>query len=130
MTVSDIALAANVSHRTVSRTASRLFPGKMANGHRTTFSKEEAVKLMGELRKPGFVVVDQPGQNGKVAGQNGKLPSGAQMRVMLDAVKAKVISHGRGDKVRIFKMRRRKHYRKSQGHRQNYTEIEILGIAA
>jgi large subunit ribosomal protein L21 len=45
-------------------------------------------------------------------------------------VKAKVISHGRGEKVRIFKMRRRKHYRKSQGHRQNYTEIEILGIAA
>ena len=46
------------------------------------------------------------------------------------SVKAKVVSHGRGDKVHIFKMRRRKHYRKSQGHRQNYTEIEILGIAA
>jgi len=45
------------------------------------------------------------------------------------SVKAKIVSHGRGDKVRIFKMRRRKHYRKSQGHRQNYTEIEILGIA-
>ena len=44
------------------------------------------------------------------------------------AVTAKVISHGRGDKVRIFKMRRRKHYRKNQGHRQNYTEIEIVGI--
>jgi large subunit ribosomal protein L21 len=45
------------------------------------------------------------------------------------SVKAKVLGHGRGDKVHIFKMRRRKHYRKSQGHRQNYTEIEILGIA-
>ena len=45
------------------------------------------------------------------------------------SVKAKVVSQGRADKVRIFKMRRRKHYRKSQGHRQNYTEIEILGIA-
>ena len=44
------------------------------------------------------------------------------------AVTAKVVSHGRGDKVRIYKMRRRKHYRKSQGHRQNYTEIEIVGI--
>jgi large subunit ribosomal protein L21 len=43
-------------------------------------------------------------------------------------VKAKVIAHGRGDKVRIFKMQRHKHYRKSQGHRQNFTEIEILGI--
>jgi large subunit ribosomal protein L21 len=45
-------------------------------------------------------------------------------------VTAKVLAHGRGDKVHIYKMRRRKHYRKSQGHRQNYTEIEILGIAA
>ena len=45
-------------------------------------------------------------------------------------VKAKVLAQGRGDKVRIFKLHRRKHYRKSQGHRQNYTEIEILGIAA
>ena len=45
------------------------------------------------------------------------------------SVRAKVIAHGRGDKVRIFKMRRRKHYRKTQGHRQNYTEIEILDIA-
>jgi large subunit ribosomal protein L21 len=43
-------------------------------------------------------------------------------------VTAKVVAHGRGDKVRIFKMRRRKHYRKTQGHRQNYTEIEIVGI--
>ena len=46
------------------------------------------------------------------------------------SVKVKVLAHGRGEKVRIFKMRRRKHYRKSQGHRQNFTEIEILGIAA
>ncbi|NNM82961.1 MAG: 50S ribosomal protein L21 [Burkholderiales bacterium] len=45
------------------------------------------------------------------------------------SVKATVISHGRGEKVRIFKMRRRKHYRKSQGHRQNYTEIRIDGIS-
>ena len=44
------------------------------------------------------------------------------------SVKAKVIGHGRGDKIDIFEMRRRKHYRKSQGHRQNYTEIEILAI--
>ena len=45
-------------------------------------------------------------------------------------VKARVLKHGRGDKVRVFKLNRRKHYRRSQGHRQNYTEIEILGIAA
>jgi large subunit ribosomal protein L21 len=44
------------------------------------------------------------------------------------AVTVKVVGHGRGEKVRIYKMRRRKHYRKTQGHRQNYTEIEIVGI--
>ena len=44
-------------------------------------------------------------------------------------VTAKVVAHGRHDKVNIFKMRRRKHYRKSQGHRQNYTELEIAGIS-
>ena len=45
------------------------------------------------------------------------------------SVKAMVVAHGRGEKVKIFKMRRRKHYRKTQGHRQNYTEIQISGIS-
>jgi large subunit ribosomal protein L21 len=45
-------------------------------------------------------------------------------------VTAKVVAHGRGEKVRIFKMRRRKHYQKHQGHRQNFTEIEISAINA
>jgi large subunit ribosomal protein L21 len=45
------------------------------------------------------------------------------------AIKATVVAHGRGDKVRIFKMRRRKHYQKRQGHRQNYTELFIAEIA-
>jgi large subunit ribosomal protein L21 len=43
-------------------------------------------------------------------------------------VKATVLSHGRGEKLQIFKMRRRKHYRKHQGHRQGYTELKIDGI--
>ena len=43
-------------------------------------------------------------------------------------VKATVLGHGRGDKVRIFKMRRRKHLQKSQGHRQSYTEVRIDDI--
>ena len=46
------------------------------------------------------------------------------------SVKATVVSHGRGEKVKIFKMRRRKHYQKHQGHRQNYTELRIDSIAA
>ncbi|WP_147693519.1 50S ribosomal protein L21 [Vogesella mureinivorans] len=44
-------------------------------------------------------------------------------------VQATVVSHGRGEKVRIFKMRRRKHYQKHQGHRQNFTEIRIDAIS-
>ena len=44
------------------------------------------------------------------------------------AVTATVVSQGKGEKIRIFKMRRRKHYRKTQGHRQPYTEIRIDSI--
>ena len=44
------------------------------------------------------------------------------------SVQAKVLAQGRHDKVRIFKLRRRKHYQKHQGHRLNFTEIEITGI--
>ena len=44
-------------------------------------------------------------------------------------VTAKVVGHGRADKIRIIKFRRRKHHRKQMGHRQHYTEIEITGIA-
>ena len=43
-------------------------------------------------------------------------------------VKATVLAHGRGEKVKIFKMRRRKHYQKTQGHRQNFTEVRIDDI--
>ena len=41
-----------------------------------------------------------------------------------------VVAHGKHDKVRIFKMRRRKHYQKRQGHRQQFTELQIGAIAA
>lgn len=43
-------------------------------------------------------------------------------------VTAEVVSHGRGDKVKIIKFRRRKHSMKRQGHRQWYTEVKITGI--
>ena len=46
------------------------------------------------------------------------------------AVKATVLTHGKHDKVRIFKMRRRKHYQKRQGHRQQFTELQIASIEA
>ncbi|MFA5626949.1 MAG: 50S ribosomal protein L21 [Thiohalomonadaceae bacterium] len=45
-------------------------------------------------------------------------------------VTASVKSQGRDDKITIIKFRRRKHYRKQQGHRQYYTELQITGIQA
>ena len=46
------------------------------------------------------------------------------------SVEATVVGHGRGDKVIVFKMKRRKNYRRRNGHRQDYTEIKIDGIVA
>ena len=45
-------------------------------------------------------------------------------------VTAEVVKHGRGDKVKIVKFRRRKHSRKQQGHRQWFTEVKITAINA
>ena len=45
-------------------------------------------------------------------------------------VTATVVSHGRGEKIKIFKMRRRKHYQKHGGHRQAYTELQISSVNA
>ena len=45
-------------------------------------------------------------------------------------VTAEVVTHGRGDKVKIIKFRHRKHHRKQMGHRQYFTEVKITGISA
>lgn len=45
-----------------------------------------------------------------------------------EKVEAKVLSHGKADKIRVFKMKAKKRYSKAQGHRQTYTELEIISI--
>lgn len=45
-------------------------------------------------------------------------------------VKAEVVDHGRGDKIKIIKFRRRKHHMKHMGHRQDFTKVKILTIQA
>lgn len=45
-------------------------------------------------------------------------------------VKAKVLTHVKGDKVRVFKKKRRKGYQKSNGHRQQFSQIQIEEIVA
>ena len=69
------------------------------------------------------IVIDQV----LAVGQGSGLQVGTPL-VLGASVTVTVISHGRGDKIRIFKMRRRKHYQKRQGHRQNYTELQIGAI--
>jgi large subunit ribosomal protein L21 len=63
-----------------------------------------------------------------MVGGDGEMQMGAPL-LSGASVKATVLAQGRGDKIRIFKMRRRKHYRKSQGHRQHYTEVQISNIS-
>ena len=43
-------------------------------------------------------------------------------------VRAEVVAHDRGEKVRIYKFRRRKNYRRQGGHRQWFTSVKITGI--
>lgn len=43
-------------------------------------------------------------------------------------VEGEVVRHGRGKKIIVFKFRRRKNYRKKQGHRQAFTEVKVTGI--
>ncbi|MBL8320106.1 MAG: 50S ribosomal protein L21 [Burkholderiaceae bacterium] len=71
------------------------------------------------------VVIDQV----LAIGDGADLKVGAPMLAGV-TIKAKVLSHGLRDKVRIFKMRRRKHYQRHGGHRQPYTELEIGTLTA
>ena len=71
------------------------------------------------------VVLDQVLMVGEGEGVRLGQPTLAGATVM-----ATVVSQGRHPKVKIFKMRRRKHYQKHQGHRQNYTELRIESIVA
>jgi len=61
--------------------------------------------------------------DGKQVAIGSPLVSGAK-------VTAEVLEHGRGKKIRIIKLKRRKHHMKHQGHRQNYTQVKITGITA
>jgi large subunit ribosomal protein L21 len=55
--------------------------------------------------------------------------SGADAKIGGDAtIKAKIVGHGRGDKIIVFKKKRRKQYKRKQGHRQGFTEITIEKI--
>ena len=71
------------------------------------------------------IVIDQV----LAVGEGAELQVGTPL-VAGASVRATVLAQGRHDKVRIFKMRRRKHYQKHGGHRQTYTELQIGSINA
>lgn len=56
------------------------------------------------------------------------LGSGKDLKLGEGTVKATVVGHGKADKVIVFKKKRRKQYKRKQGHRQGYTEIKIEKI--
>lgn len=85
--------------------------------------KIKVEKIAGEVGQE--IVLDQV----LVVGSGADLKVGAPW-VAGASVKATVVTQGKHDKVLIFKMRRRKHYRKSQGHRQTFTELEIGAVTA
>jgi len=66
----------------------------------------------------------------RTGGKQYRVSKGEKLKVVKGAsVKAKVLRHGLADKVVTFKMRRRKNSKRTRGHRQGYTEIEVTGIA-
>ena len=90
-----------------------------------TGGKQFAVEAGQTVRVPSI---------GEEAGMKIEIPAlvlgaGKDAKVGSDAtVSATVISHGKGDKVIVFKKKRRKQYKRKQGHRQGYTEIQIEKI--
>jgi large subunit ribosomal protein L21 len=75
-----------------------------------------------------------PGQPGETVTFNDVLMLGGEQAkigtptVAGAKVEAQIMGHDRGAKIIIFKFRRRKNYRRKQGHRQPYTELKITGI--
>jgi len=63
-----------------------------------------------------------------IVGEGADIKVGAPL-VAGGKVSAKVVSQGRDEKIMIIKFRRRKHYRRTQGHRQAFTEVEITSIS-
>jgi large subunit ribosomal protein L21 len=78
-----------------------------------------------ELEVGGSIDFDQVLLIGQGAGTKVGTPLVAGAKVS-----GKVVSHGRGKKLIVYKFRRRKMYRRKNGHRQPFTEVQITGISA
>jgi large subunit ribosomal protein L21 len=93
-----------------------------------TGGKQYRVKQGDRLRVEKLVAeVGQEVELGDVLARG----EGSELKFGNDAagpVKVKVVRHGRGPKIQIWKSKRRKGYQKRQGHRQDFTEILVVSI--
>ncbi len=95
----------------------------VTGGKQYRVAQGETLKIEKLLAEPG-TVIDFP----VLMIANGEELHMGEPVVKKAKVQAEVLSHGRADKVMIIKFRRRKHYRKQQGHRQWFTEVKITDI--
>ena len=61
-------------------------------------------------------------------GNDGKAVKGVEKKLAKAKVTGEIVRHGKGDKIVVFKFKRRKNYAKKQGHRQGFTEVKINDI--
>ena len=89
-----------------------------------TGGKQFVVEEGGTLRVPSIAA-----ETGETIELSALLANSGGEPVVGDAkVTATVVNHGRGEKVLVFKKKRRKHYKRKQGHRQGFTTIKIDSI--
>ena len=84
----------------------------------------------GDVVKIESVRVGQ--QDGRVQRRSGRFSGepGSVAKPSSAKVTAEVVGEGRGDKILVFHLKRKKQYKKMQGHRQNFTEVRIKAIEA
>jgi len=93
-------------------------------GCQYTVKPGERLRLASRTEKPGDKVVFD--RVLLVGGESGTTLGAPEVKGA--RVEATVVKHGRGKKVVIFKIRRRKGYRRKQGHRQDFTEVRIDSV--
>ena len=86
-----------------------------------TGGKQFSVEAGQTLRVPSM----DKNEGDKIEVETLLVADGKDVKMGAGAVKATVVGHGRGDKIIVFKKKRRKTYKRTKGHRQNYTEIKI-----
>ena len=89
-----------------------------------TGGKQFAVEDGQTLRVPSI----EGKEGSKIDVQALVVGAGKDAKIGEGTVQATVVGHGRGEKIIVFKKKRRKQYKRKQGHRQDYTEIKIEKI--